>query len=112
MVLKYDVPGIYHLVFVSVVVHPAHRSARMIFALLNAMVEDFIVLSRRGIFIDRMVADVVSRDGRKFCHLLGLDKVCESHHHSTIYEISGLPPKFRMTTPSTRCLEAVYKEML
>ena len=83
----------------------------MIFALLNAMVEDFIALARRGIFVDRMVADVVSRDGRKFCRLLGLDRVCESNHHSTIYEISGLPPKFRVTTPSTRCLAAIYKGM-
>ncbi|MBO7683326.1 MAG: hypothetical protein J6T51_01195 [Kiritimatiellae bacterium] len=109
MVLKYDAPGIYHLYFTGVVVHPDHRSARMVLAMFNAMIEDFIALSERGIFIDRMIADVVTLDGKKFCRFFGLDKVCESNHHSTIYEVLALPPKFRMTTPSTRRLEAAYK---
>ena len=111
MVLKYDAPGIYHLYFTGVVVHPDHRSARMVLAMFNAMIEDFIALSERGIFIDRMIADVVTLDGRKFCRFFGLDKVCESNHHSTIYEVLALPPKFRMTTPSTRRLEEAYKSM-
>jgi len=111
MVMKYDAPGIYHLYFTGVVVHPDHRSARMLLTMFNAMIEDFIELSKRGIFIDRMVADVVTLDGRKFCKFFGLDKVCETNHHSTIYEVLALPPKFRMTTPSTRRLEAAYKSM-
>ena len=109
MVVKYDAPGIYHLYFTGVVVHPDHRSARMVMAMFNAMIEDFIALAKRGILIDRMIADVVTRDGRKFCRFFGLDKVCESSHHSTIYEVLALPPKFRMTTPSTRRLEEIYK---
>ena len=109
MVVKYDAPGIYHLYFTGVVVHPDHRSVRMVMAMFNAMIDDFIALAKRGILIDRMIADVVTRDGRKFCRFFGLDKVCESNHHSTIYEVLALPPRFRMTTPSTRRLEEVYK---
>ena len=109
MIVKYDAPGIYHLYFTGVVVHPDHRSGRMVMAMFNAMIDDFIALAKRGIFIDRMIADVVTLDGRKFCRFFGLDKVCESNHHSTIYEVSALPPRFRMTTPSTRRLEEVYK---
>ena len=109
MVVRYDVPGIYHLYFTGVVVHPEHRSVRMVMAMFNAMIDDFIALAERGIFIDRMIADVVTADGRKFCRFFGLDTVCESDHHSTIYEVVALPPRFRMTTPSTRRLEEVYK---
>ena len=109
MVVKYDAPGIYHLYFTGVVVHPDHRSVKMVLTIFNAMIDDFVDLAKRGILIDRMIADVVTRDGRKFCRFFGLDKVCESNHHSTIYEVSALPPKFRMTTPSTRRLEAVYR---
>ena len=109
MVVRYDAPGIYHLYFTGVVVHPEHRSVRMVMAMFNAMIDDFIALAKRGIFIDRMIADVVTSDGRKFCRFFGLDKVCESDHHSTIYEVLTLPPRFRMTTPSTRRLEEVYK---
>jgi len=109
MVVKYDKPGIYHLYFTGVVVHSDHRSVKMVMTIFNAMIDDFIDLAKRGILIDRMIADVVTRDGRKFCRFFGLDRVCESNHHSTIYEVSALPPKFRMTTPSTRRLEAVYR---
>ena len=112
LVRKYDAPGIYHLYFTGVVVHPKHRSARMVLAMINAMIDDFVELSRRGIFIDRMIADVVTLDGKKFCRFFGLDKVCESGHHSTIYEVTVLPPRFRVTTPSTRRLEAAYSERL
>ena len=109
VVLKYDSPGIYHLFFASVVVSPAHRSARMITAMVDAMVEDFIALANRGIFIDRMVADVVSGDGRKFCRLFGFEKVGESDHDSLIYEILTMPPKIRMNTATIRRLEAAYR---
>jgi len=108
MVMKYDSPGTYRLFFSSIVVHPMHRSPRMIFALMGAMVDDFIALAGRGVFVDRMVCDVVSRDGRKFCRLLGFEKICMSNHNSTIYEISGRPPRFRATTSSIRRLGVAY----
>lgn len=110
MVRKYDAPGIYHLYFTGVVVHPKHRSVRMVLSMINAMVDDFLELSRRGIFIDRMIADVVTLDGKKFCRFFGLDKVCESDHHSTIYEVTVMPPRFRVTTPNIQRLEAAYTE--
>ena len=80
----------------------------MVTAMVDAMVEDFIALAGRGIFIDRMVADVVSGDGRKFCRLFGFEKVCESDHDSLIYEIVTMPPKIRMNTDAIQRLKAVY----
>ena len=112
VILKYDSPGIYHIFFASVIVAPAHRSARMVTALVDAMVEDFIALAGRGIFTDRMVADVVSGDGRKFCRLFGFEKVGESDHDSLIYEISTMPPRIRMDTATIRRFKAIYAERL
>lgn len=112
VILKYDSPGIYHIFFASVIVAPAHRSARMVTALVDAMVEDFIALAGRGIFADRMVADVVSGDGRKFCRLFGFEKVGESDHDSLIYEISIMPPRIRMDTATIRRFKAIYAEHL
>ena len=75
---------------------------------------DFIEVSYRGQPREASTKwqsrDVVSGDGRKFCRFFGLDKVCESGHNSTIYEVTVLPPRFRVTTPSTRRLEAAYTE--
>ena len=84
----------------------------MVTALVDAMVEDFIALAGRGIFTDRMVADVVSGDGRKFCRLFGFEKVGESDHDSLIYEISIMPPRIRMDPATIRRFKAIYAEHL
>ena len=109
MTFKYDKPGIYHLYFASIVVHPDHRSAALVLTMLDAMVEDFIRLAKRGIWFRDMIADVVSNDGAKFCRLFGLKKVCDTNHNSAIYEVSGLPPGIRETTPSTKRLVRLYR---
>jgi len=108
MVVKLDSPGVYNLYFAAVAVHPEHRGARMILGLLDAMVQDFIDLAKRGVFIEKMLADVVSRDGEKFCRFFGLKKVCDTNHRSKIYEVSGLPPTMRVTTEATRQLQELY----
>ena len=109
MVAKYDGPGFYNLYFMGVVIHPEHRNVRMVMTLIDAMAEDFISLFGRGIYIKRMVADVVSRNGVKFCRLFGLRKTCGTDHGSTIYEVSCLPPMFRETTPTLGRLVALYR---
>lgn len=109
MVVKYDRPGIYELYFASVAVHPDHRNAQMIILMLDAMVQSFIDLTDRGIYIDRMLADVVSREGVKFCRLFGLTEVCPTNHGSTLYEVSGLPPMLRVTTATTQRLYDLYR---
>ena len=77
----------------------------------NMLMPIFMVaLARRGIFIDRMVADVVSGDGRKFCRLFGFEKVGESDHDSLIYEILTMPPRIRMNTDTIQRLRSVYAE--
>ena len=110
MVVRYDGPGIYHLYFASVVVHPKHRSARLILTMMNAIADEFLDLANRGIFIDRMIADSVSRDGEKFCCLFGLERVCASDHKSDIYEVVCLPPRFRASTPAFQRLTNAYRE--
>ena len=111
MTFEYGEPGIYHLYFASIVVHPEHRSAAMVMTMMDAMVKDFIVLAEtRGIWFSDMIADVVSRDGEKFCRLFGLKKICETNHDSFIYEVSGLPPEIRETTPATKRLVRLYRD--
>lgn len=109
MTFKYGEPGIYHLYFASIVVHPEHRSAALVLTMLDAMVEDFIRLAERGIWFSDMIADVVSNEGAKFCRLFGLKKICATNHDSFIYEVSGLPPEIRETTPATKRLIRLYR---
>jgi len=108
MVVKFGEPGIYNLYFAAVAIHPDHRRGRLIVKMMDAMVHDFIQLAERGIYIEKMLADVVSRDGEKFCRFFGLEKVCDTNHGSKIYEVFGLPPTMRVTTEATKRLQSIY----
>lgn len=46
-------------------------------------------------YVRRMVADTVTKNGEKFCRLFGMNKVRGSNHESMLYEITMIPPKFR-----------------
>ena len=79
--------------------------------LVNAIVDKFINLSNRGIFIRRMIADAVSKSGEKFCKMFGMSKIVGSNHDSTLYEITMIPPKFRIISKKTRDLCDLYQKV-
>ena len=110
MVLSLDRPGIYRMYFASIVIHPAHRGASLLLTMFDAMVADFVSLAERGIFGASLAADVVSQDGEKFAKLFGLSEIRKTDHNSHIYEVRGLPPEFRVTTPTTERLVGLYWE--
>ena len=110
MTLTFDHPGVYRMYFASIVIHPEHRAASLLLTMFDAMVADFIALAERGIFGESLAADVVSRDGEKFAKLFGLVEVCHTDHASRIFEVRGLPPEFRITTPATERLVGLYWE--
>ena len=110
MVHTFDRPGIYRMYFASIVIHPAHRGASLLLTMFDAMVADFIELAERGIFGASLAADVVSPDGEKFAKLFGLTEIRKTNHASRIFEVRGLPPEFRVTTPATERLVGLYWE--
>lgn len=110
MILPFDRPGIYRMYFASIVIHPEHRGASLLLTMFNTMVADFIALAERGIFGASLAADVVSQDGEKFAKLFGLSEIRKTDHASHIYEVSGLPPEFRVTNPATERLVSLYWE--
>ena len=46
--------------------------------------------------------------GMKFCKLFGMTRVRESDHSSTLFEVSLLPPRFRITSKPTKILYDYY----
>lgn len=109
MILSYDMPVPYSIYFSSVVIHPDYRNSGVFKHLFNAIVQRFLDLGQNEIFIRRMLADAVSAEGEKFCKLFGMKKVDNSQHGSTLYEVSMIPPKFRVTSKMTKQLHDYYQ---
>ena len=75
----------------------------------NAIIDKFIALGEHEVFIRRMIADAVTKNGEKFCKLFGMTKVTESDHNSTLYEIKMIPPKFRILSKKSKQLFDYYQ---
>ncbi len=114
MILNFDMPYPYSLYFFSIVIHPSHQNTNLFFMLVNELVEKFIRLSAREVYIKRMIADAITSNGEKICKLFGMQKVTESAHDSTLYEIQMIPPNFKKISKKVKqlydCYQSVYLE--
>ena len=109
MVLSYDMPFPYNLYFSSIVIHPDYQNTEVFMEMFNAIVDKFITLGDREVFIRRMIADAVTKNGEKFCKLFGMTKVKDSSHDSSLYEITMIPPKFKILSKKTKLLYDYYQ---
>lgn len=110
MVLSYDMPFPYSLYFSSIVIHPDYQNSEVFMEIFNAIVDKFIMLGEHEVFIRRMIADAVTKNGEKFCRLFGMTKVKESDHNSSLYEITMIPPKFRILSKKSKLLYDYYEK--
>lgn len=109
MVLSYDMPFPYSLYFSSIVIHPSYQNTEVFMEMFNAIIDKFIKLGEHEVFIRRMIADAVTPNGEKFCKLFGMSKVTDSNHDSKIYEITMIPPKFKILSKKTKLLHDYYQ---
>lgn len=108
MLLGYDMPYPYNVYFSSIVIHPDYQNTSVFFMLFNAVVKKFLYLGEHEVFIKRMLADAVTKNGEKFCKMFGMEKLKGSDHESSLYEVSMIPPKFRVLSKMTKQLFEYY----
>ena len=108
MLLSYDMPYPYNLYIFSIVIHPDYQNTSVFFELFNAVVKKFLYLGEQEVFIKRLMADAVTKNGEKFCKMFGMTKIKGSNHNSTLYEVSLIPPKFRVLSKMTKLLFEYY----
>ena len=109
MVLSYDMPFPYSLYFSSIVIHPDYQNSEVFMEIFNAIIDKFISLGEHEVFIRRMIADAVTTNGEKFCKLFGMTKIKNSSHDSSLYEITMIPPKFRILSKKSKLLYDYYQ---
>lgn len=110
MILSYDMPGPYNLYLGSIVIHPDYQNTEVFMEMFNAIIDKFIKLGEQEVFVRRILADAVTKNGEKFCKLFGMTKVNDSFHNSSLYEVSMIPPKFRILSKKTKELYTYYRE--
>lgn len=110
MILSYDMQFPYSVYFSSIVIHPDYQNSEVFMQLFNAIVKKFIFLGKHDVFVHRMIADAVTKYGEKFCRLFGMNKVTNSNHESTLYEVTMIPPKFSVVSKASKQLFDYYDQ--
>lgn len=90
---QYDMQGFYKLYLSSFCIHPKYNATQA-FGLIYTEFIDFLLAlaTERGIFISHIIADGATQKGATLCKHIGMQKVQNSIHDTTIYEAILLPP--------------------
>lgn len=106
----YVVPAKYNLYFASIVVDFEAHSFTVLKKLCDAFFDKLINLLNNDFIIARVVADAISKYGKKMCERFGLTKIKNSEHDSLIYELELFPPKFEPTSEKLKELYNAFKQ--
>lgn len=110
MLLPYDMPALYNIYFCGIMIREEYRNTALFLYMFNAVIDLFMNIGNRGILPRKMIADAVTENGIKFCKLFGMEKVKDSEHQSSLYEVSLIPPKFRVSSRATKTLHDYFQE--
>ncbi len=78
--------NIHSCLLMSVVIKREFRNGDAVKILTQSWLNKLRKFKENNIYIDRIVADCVSKDGEKYIEKLGFSKVCVSNHNTLIYE--------------------------
>ncbi len=93
--------GFYSLYFASIVIHPDHQNTGLVYDLIKAKILAFAKLAKKGIYFNRIIADVISDDGEKIVKQFNLKCYKKSNHNSKIFRWLGAKNK-------ERCYDNLY----
>lgn len=90
-------PGVYHLYFCSIAIDQKHNDHKIeIFSLLyKGFFDKLRQWAEKDFYIEEIIADAVTLDGKKISQSFGLTKFGETEHSTTLYYTKMLPPKFK-----------------
>lgn len=108
-IVNYDKSGLYDAYLSSILLKREYRGKRYSTLMLQKLAEVLCELAERGIFIRRIVADVISKVGGIVCSKFGFKQIGESNHSSRIFEMRLLPPDYEITELNNKIFEAYSK---
>jgi hypothetical protein len=108
-IVSYDMPGLYNLYIASIVIRPDYQNKGILKIIYEAFINRMIDLYSSDIIIERIVADAITSKGKKFCEIIGMNKIIhETARKSSIFELKMLPPKIKVISVLTKKLFKLY----
>lgn len=106
----YELPDIYKVYLCSIAVSPNYKGTIAFKMLYEAFFDRLLQLADNDIIISELVADAITSDGEKLAEYIGMRKIKDSSHNSSIYHTTLLPPSIRATSSKAKSVHQLYEK--
>jgi len=110
-ILQYSFSEFYKLYIAGVAIHPDYQNTNALILLYDSLVDLLFALSEeRSIFISEIIAEASTKQGEKFCTLVGMKKKNSTKSNTDVYTLQLIPPEFKSINTKSQKLIKIYKQ--
>ena len=96
---QYIFPDFYKIYVAGVGIAPEYQNTGAFIMLYNAFIDLIILLAKeREIYISEVLAEASTKQGEKFCKMVGMKKISSTGNATDVYRLVTIPPEFRHTS--------------
>lgn len=96
-IVQYNFSDFYRIYVAGVGIDPAYQNTGAFIKLYNAFIDFILLLAKdREIYISEILAEASTKQGEKFCKMVGMKKITSSINDTDIYRLIAIPPEFRL----------------
>jgi len=109
--LQYNFSDFYKIYVAGVGIDPKYQNTNAFIVLYNALIDLIISLAKdREIYISEVLAEASTKQGEKFCKMVGMKKTIHTPNETDVYRLVTIPPQFRLNNNKGKELFKLCRE--
>lgn len=94
---QYIFSNFYKIYIAGVGIDPKYQNTGAFIKLYNALIDLFLSLAKeREIYVSEILAEASTKQGEKFCKMVGMKKICSTSNDTDVYKLTTIPPEFTL----------------
>ena len=94
---QYIFSNFYRVYVAAVGIDPEYQNTGAFIKLYNALIDLFLLLAKdREIYISEILAEASTKQGEKFCKMVGMKRITSTSNDTDIYRLVTIPPEFKL----------------
>lgn len=94
---QYNFSDFYKVYIAGVGIDPDYQNTGAFIKLYNALIDLFLSLAKNGeIYISEILAEASTKQGEKFCKMVGMKKISSTNNDTDVYQLITIPPEFKL----------------
>ena len=108
---QYIFSDFYKIYIAGVGIDPLFQNTGAFIVLYNSLIDLFISMAKeREIYVSEILAEASTKQGEKFCKMVGMTKIISTKNNTDIYRLVTIPPEFRLRNNKGKELYDICKK--